>query len=69
MKILWEVTPRKHRISQQQLKKRKQNTLRHYENAKIIRGNAYWGGKKEYNPEKDVFYRKLITKINEKKFS
>ena len=23
--------------------------------------------KKDYNPEKDVFYRKLITKINEKK--
>ena len=26
-------------------------------------------GKKDYNPEKDIFYRKLITKINEKKFN
>ena len=70
--IMGSSHPWKHRISQQlgnTPQKRKQNTLRHYENAKIIRGNAYWGGKKEYNPEKDVFYRKLITKINERKFS
>ena len=33
---------------------------------KLLEVSAYWGGKKEYNPEKDVFYRKLITKINEK---
>ena len=49
MKILWEAPPMKHRISQQlgnTPQKRKQNTLKHYENAKIIRGNAYWGGKK-----------------------
>ena len=70
--IMGSSHPWKYRISKQlgsTPQNRRQTTLKHYENAKVIRGNAYWGGKKDYNPEKDVFYRKLITKINEKKFN
>ena len=41
--------PWKYRISRQlgsTPQNRRQTTLKHYENAKVIRGNAYWGGKK-----------------------
>lgn len=70
--IMGSSHPWKYKISQQlgiSSKKRKDNVLMHYENAKIIRGNVFWGGTKNYNPEKDQLYRKLITKINEKKLN
>ena len=36
----------------------------HYNNVEIVLNNNYWGGSKTYNPEKDPFYRRLITKLN-----
>lgn len=45
---------------------RMKNTLYHYENVKSILGQNYWGGIQDYIPEKDEFYRKLITVINNK---
>ena len=40
------------------------NLRKHYERVKIARGASYWGGSKNYNPETDPFYRRLITKLN-----
>ena len=45
-------------------KKRRSNLRKHYERVKIARGASYWGGSKNYNPETDPFYRRLITKLN-----
>ena len=45
-------------------KERSKNLQKHYEKVKTIRGNPYWGGSQFYNPEKDPFYRRLITRIN-----
>ena len=46
------------------LKKRRSNLRKHYERVKRARGASYWGGSKNYNPETDPFYRRLITKLN-----
>ena len=45
-------------------RERSKNLQKHYEQVKTIRGNSYWGGSQFYNPEKDPFYRRLITRIN-----
>jgi len=61
--------PWKHRISNSLGKTpndRRINLLKHYDNVKKILGQNYWGGRKEYNPSKDSFYKKLITIINNK---
>ena len=42
--------------------KRKMKLMWHYENVKNVIGrNHYWGGVKDYIPEKDPFYRKFIS--------
>ena len=45
--------------------KRKTSLENEYEKVQIVRGRAYWGGDKHYNPETDPFYQKLITKLNQ----
>ena len=43
---------------------RKSNLSFHYENVKTVLGiRRYWGGIPHYNPETDLFYKKLITKL------
>ena len=43
---------------------RKSNLTYHYENVKTVLGiRKYWGGIPHYNPEKDLFYKKLITHL------
>jgi hypothetical protein len=37
---------------------------KNYENAKKVLGPYYWGGCESYNPETDLFYRRLITALN-----
>lgn len=37
---------------------------RHYENVKAVLGTYYWGGIEGYRPERDPFYRQLITLLN-----
>jgi hypothetical protein len=44
--------------------RRKQKLRMHYDNVKSVLGRNYWGGSDSYNPSTDYFYRKLITKIN-----
>ncbi|KAA9327228.1 HNH endonuclease [Hymenobacter busanensis] len=46
---------------------RAKSLRKHYDNAKEILGAYYWGGAAGYNPEADSFYRKLITRLNNKK--
>lgn len=36
----------------------------HFENVKTILGPNYWGGTEGYNPGSDPFYRRLITRLN-----
>jgi hypothetical protein len=36
----------------------------HYGNVKAVLGSNYWGGSEGYNPETDPFYRRLITRLN-----
>jgi hypothetical protein len=36
----------------------------HYSNVKAVLGSNYWGGSEGYNPETDPFYRRLITRLN-----
>lgn len=36
----------------------------HYDLVNSILGAYYWGGVENYTPEKDSFYRKLITRLN-----
>jgi hypothetical protein len=36
----------------------------HYENVKTVLGSNYWGGSDGYSPETDPFYRRLITRLN-----
>lgn len=36
----------------------------HYEKVKLILGADYWGGSPSYNPERDPFYARLITVLN-----
>jgi hypothetical protein len=38
----------------------------HYDNVRAILGDYFWGGISGYNPETDRFYRRLITKLNNK---
>ena len=38
----------------------------HYENAKIVLNNNYWENSPKYNRETDPFFKKLITKLNNK---
>jgi len=38
----------------------------HYQNVKSVLGAYYWGGIEGYNPASDPFYRRLITKLNNK---
>ena len=45
--------------------KRKASLKDEYEKVKIVRGHAYWGENKSFNPETDPFYQKLITKLNQ----
>jgi hypothetical protein len=43
---------------------RKSNLTYHYENVKSVLGiKRYWGGVPNYNPEQDLFYKKLITHL------
>lgn len=43
---------------------RRSALYREYQNVKQILGDWYWGGVAGYNPETDMFYRRLITKLN-----
>lgn len=36
----------------------------HYDKVKKVLGDYWWGGSQSYSPEKDPFYRRLITAIN-----
>ena len=47
--------------------KRQRATLEHYKNVCTILNWNYWGGSPDYSPEKDLFYSRLITVINNKK--
>jgi hypothetical protein len=38
----------------------------HYDLVKTARGRVFWGGSENYNPENDVFYRRLVTILNNK---
>ena len=45
-------------------KKRNKIMLYHYENAKIVLNNNYWENSPKYNRETDPFFKRLITKLN-----
>ena len=45
---------------------RLKNTFLHYENARIALKNNYWENSPHYNRELDPFFKKLITKLNNK---
>ena len=44
--------------------KRKDQTLKIYEQVKLARGLVYWGGISSYNPENDPFFKKFVTRLN-----
>lgn len=44
--------------------KRNKSMLYHYENAKIVLKNNYWENSPNYNRETDPFFKRLITKLN-----
>jgi hypothetical protein len=44
--------------------KRNKSMLYHYENAKIVLNNNYWENSPKYNRETDPFFKRLITKLN-----
>ena len=44
--------------------KRKTSLNKHYENTKTVLGKNYWGNDSHYNPSNDAFYKRLITKLN-----
>jgi hypothetical protein len=44
--------------------KRNKTMLYHYENAKIVLKNNYWENSPKYNRETDPFFKRLITKLN-----
>ena len=44
--------------------KRNKSMLYHYENAKIVLKNNYWENSPKYNRETDPFFKRLITKLN-----
>lgn len=59
--------PWKHKISTalgKTPKQRRENLKSHYENVKSVLGAYHWGGSEGYNPETDVFYKRLITLLN-----
>jgi hypothetical protein len=59
--------PWKKRIEEQlgKNKVQRRSTLQYqYGQVSTILGAYYWGGMKDYIPEKDDFYRKLITRLN-----
>ena len=43
---------------------RRKTLLNHYENAKQVYGNNYWMGDKDYNREKDLFFKRFLTVLN-----
>ncbi len=44
---------------------RASNLRKHYENVKVVLGiNNYWGGNANFRPDQDPFFRRLITKLN-----
>ena len=45
---------------------RLKNTLKHYEDVKVVLNNRYWENSPSYNRETDPFYKRLITVINNK---
>ena len=47
-------------------KQRAKTIVYHYDNVKSVIGAYYWGGIEGYNPASDPFYRRLITKLNNK---
>ena len=47
-------------------KQRAKTIVYHYDNVKNVIGAYYWGGIEGYNPASDPFYRRLITKLNNK---
>ncbi len=44
--------------------KRNKSMLYHYDNAKIVLKNNYWENSPNYNRETDPFFKRLITKLN-----
>jgi len=61
--------PWKHKISAQlgtRPHDRAAALRRHYENTKAVIGPRYWGGSQGYVPATDLFYRRLITRLNNK---
>ena len=44
--------------------KRNKSMLYHYDNAKIVLKNNYWENSPHYNRETDPFFKRLITKLN-----
>lgn len=44
--------------------KRNKSMLYHYDNAKIVLKNNYWENSPKYNRETDPFFKRLITKLN-----
>ena len=43
---------------------RRKNLIKHYENAKKVYGKNYWMGDKNYNREKDLFFKRFLTVLN-----
>mgnify|MGYP001194710108 CR=1 FL=1 len=43
---------------------RRKNLMKHYENAKKVYGKNYWMGDKNYNREKDLFFKRFLTVLN-----
>lgn len=59
--------PWKQKIEQQlgnSAKERSLNLSRNYEKVRKILGSYYWGGIANYLPEKDPFFKNLITQLN-----
>lgn len=46
--------------------KRSKNLRVHYENVKTVLKGNFWRGNPTYNAENDLFYRRLITRLNNK---
>jgi len=46
--------------------KRNSTTMYHYNNAKTILRNKFWENSPSYNRETDLFFKRLITKLNNK---
>lgn len=46
--------------------KRGQTMWKHYENARIVLKDNYWENSPSYNRETDQFFKRLITKLNNK---